>query len=134
MECEYGSNPNPNCDNVVTCDATGWSFPTPGVACPMGTCPASYSAVPQGKQCTPLGLDCAYPQGQCNCADSVPVSQPNPVWLCSTPQTGCPEPRPDLGSSCSQPGLSCDYGACTGGIAMSCQDGYWQRAEVACPV
>jgi hypothetical protein len=135
MQCEYGGNPNPACDYVETCTANGtWSDPPPGPACPSGTCPATYADVPQGKDCTPMGLDCAYPQGQCNCASTVPVSGPNPAWQCSTPAPGCPEPRPSIGSACSQPALFCDYGACTGGVALQCTDGVWKQAVTACPV
>ena len=134
LECEYGSDPNLACNDVVTCTSSGWSFPTPGVMCPTGTCPATYAAVPQGKACSPQGLDCAYAEGECNCADTLPVSQQGPVWQCVTPPQGCPEPRPRLGSACSQAGLSCDYGACTGGIALVCTDGYWQQEQTGCPV
>ena len=136
LECEYGSNPSTACNEIATCDSTGWSFSGASgpSTCPGGTCPATYADVPQNKTCTPLGLDCAYAQGQCNCARTALVSVGDtPVWQCSTPATGCPEPRPRLGSACSQPSLECDYGACTGGIAEQCLDGIWQRAETACP-
>ena len=56
-----------------------------------------------------------------------------PFWLCSVPASGCPDPRPRLGEACSQPALFCDYGSCTGGIAVQCTDGNWQREETACP-
>jgi hypothetical protein len=135
MECEYGDDPNPECNQIETCESNDeWSYPPPGPVCIPGTCPASYAQVPQGKQCTPQGLDCAYSEGQCNCADTVPVSSPGPVWQCSQPAAGCPNPRPRIGESCTQPGLSCDYGACTGGIALECTDGSWQQAVTACPV
>jgi hypothetical protein len=133
LECEYGSDPNPSCNEVLTCETGGqWSVPPP-VHCLPGTCPATYADVPQGKACSPAGLDCAYSQGQCNCAGTLPVST-GTVWQCSTPPSGCPEPRAALGAACSQPGLSCDYGSCTGGIAEQCVDGYWQRENTACPV
>jgi len=132
LECEYGNDPNPSCDQVISCTSTGWSFPSHN-ACPPGTCPASYSAVPLGKDCTPFGLDCAYAEGQCNCAGTVPVSGPNPVWQCSTPAMGCPEPRPRLGSSCTMETLSCDYGSCTGGVAMKCTNGIWLVEHTPCP-
>jgi len=135
ISCEYGDDPNPECNTIVTCQGSaGWSGPPPGSHCMPGTCPATYADVPQGKDCSPFGLDCAYPQGQCNCAETVPASGPNPVWQCSTPASGCPEPRPREGSACSSPGLTCDYGACTGGVSLECSDGYWRVAQVACPV
>jgi hypothetical protein len=135
ISCEYGSDPNPECNVIVTCQGSaGWSAPPPGFHCMPGTCPATYADVPQDKDCSPQGLDCAYPQGQCNCAPTVPASGPNPVWQCSTPASGCPEPRPREGTACSSPGLTCDYGACTGGVSLECSDGYWRVAVVACPV
>jgi hypothetical protein len=133
MQCEYGDNPNQDCNAVISCDASGWSGPS-HTACPTGTCPATYADVAQGQACLPQGLDCAYPQGQCNCAFTVPVSNSGPVWQCSTPAQGCPDPRPRIGSSCTQPGLDCDYGACTGGINLECVDGTWQQQATACPV
>jgi hypothetical protein len=133
MQCEYGDNPNPECNDIETCEMNGeWSFPAPGPACPMGTCPATYADVPQGKTCPQQGLDCAYPQGQCNCSTPA-LAGPGIEWLCSTPAAGCPDPRPDIGTSCAQPGLSCDYGACTGGVELQCTDGTWQQEETACP-
>jgi hypothetical protein len=90
--------------------------------------------VPVGQACSPAGLDCAYAEGQCNCTGTVPVAGPKPEWQCSTPADGCPEPRPRIGDACSQPGLACDYGACSGGIGLQCTDGYWQREIVPCPV
>jgi hypothetical protein len=133
LQCEYGTNPNPACNTDYTCGATGWSYPPHGPICPTGTCPASYSAVPQGKSCTPAGLDCSYPEGQCNCAETLPVSTGGPVWQCATPAPGCPSPRPDIGSACTQTGLECDYGACTGGVMLQCKDGYWQEVVTPCP-
>jgi hypothetical protein len=134
MECEYGTNPNPVCNDTETCMANGtWSYPTPGPACPAGTCPATYADVPQGKECMPQELDCSYPEGQCNCAFT-PVASTTPVWQCSTPAQGCPEPRPNIGAACTQPGLACNYGSCTGGVELQCTDGSWQIVETPCPV
>ena len=135
LVCEYGTDANPACNEVLTCGASGWSYPPPGgTRCPSGTCPPTYADVPQGQVCSPIGLDCAYAHGQCNCAGTVPVSGPNPVWQCTTPAAGCPDPRPRIGSSCPQEGLSCDYGACTGGVEQQCTGGVWAQQETACPV
>jgi hypothetical protein len=54
------------------------------------------------------------------------------VWQCLMP-AGCPEPRADLGTACSQQGLQCDYGACSGGIAETCMNGIWVQTFVPCP-
>ncbi|HEY8088118.1 MAG TPA: hypothetical protein VIF09_09735 [Polyangiaceae bacterium] len=134
LRCEYGSNPNPNCNEIETCESTGWSYPTPGPACITGQCPASYADAKAQATCTQVGTDCAYPQGQCNCSyGPLPGTGNTASWYCETPPGGCPEPRPDLGTSCTQEGLTCDYGACYGGIAVACQDGIWTEGGVACP-
>jgi hypothetical protein len=131
LECEYGTNPNPTCNVIASCSTTGWGIQSAG-GC-SGTCPASYSDVPQGQTCSPEGLDCAYSQGQCNCSRTFPVGGPTPVWQCTTPMAGCPEPRAPLGSPCSQEGLSCNYGGCSGGVAEQCTGGYWRRELLPCP-
>jgi hypothetical protein len=133
LDCEYGSNPNPSCNELAECEATGWTFSPIGPPCPTGMCPATYADVPKNKTCSPDGLDCAYPEGECNCTGDVEIAGPNPQWQCTTPAGGCPEPRPRIGSACTQPNLSCDYGACAGGVAVECQNGVWTQEGVACP-
>jgi hypothetical protein len=134
LECEYGTNPNPECNYGEMCTVNGWSYPAPTIACPPGTCPATYADVPQGQTCMPSTLDCAYSQGQCNCASTVPVAGPNPEWQCSTPAAGCANPRPRIGSACMQPGLDCDYGHCTGGVELVCSGGIWSAVDAPCPI
>ena len=126
-------DPNPACNELERCTASGWSYPTPGARCPSGMCPATYVDVHVGIVCSPEGLDCSYAEGQCNCARTFPARM-LPTWQCAMPAKGCPEPRPLLGSSCSDANLRCDYGACAGGIAMACRQGYWQQAFVVCPL
>jgi hypothetical protein len=89
--------------------------------------------VPVDKACTPGGFDCAYPEGQCDCTYLTLTANGTPVWQCVTPPSSCPEPRPRIGSACTQDGLQCDYGACIGGAAVQCKDGIWQQFGVACP-
>ncbi len=132
LKCEYGTNPNPACNQVETCEPSGWSIPAPG-QCEQGTCPARYIDVPQNKSCSPLGLDCSYAEGQCNCAQALPVGGATPIWQCAYPGKGCSEPRPRIGSACSQPGLACDYGACTGGVNLVCTGGAWVEQQTPCP-
>jgi len=134
LECEYGNNANPGCDEIVDCTSGGWAAAT-GENCSMqGTCPATYAAVPKNQMCEPAGFSCGYSEGQCNCAvQSLAVHQ-YPIWQCTPTTTGCPTPRPDLGTPCSVPSTTtCDYGACNGGIAESCSGGFWKRAETPCP-
>jgi hypothetical protein len=118
---------------IFSCTAAGWAPPTGAPTCPGGTCPLTYDAVPQNMSCSPAGLDCSYLKGQCNCAGTLPVSTMGPVWQCSIPAQGCPNPRPRIGDACVQPGLSCNYGACAGGVELDCTDGFWRQALVPCP-
>jgi hypothetical protein len=130
-QCEYGDNPNVSCNVVAECGASGW-IPAPTPACPSGTCPASYSGVGQSAACSPSGLDCAYLEGQCNC--SVARGAAAPTWQCFTamPKQLCPEPRPRAGSACYAIGTLCDYGACSGGVALICEGSYWQISAPQC--
>jgi hypothetical protein len=132
LECEYGSNANLACNQLYTCQSSGWL--TGEVACPEPTCPASYSAVPTGHKCDTDGGICGYPQGTCTCSSGSPPLINGPEWQCFPAQAGCPSPRPDIGTGCTaSPSLVCNYGACSGGISLSCTDGTWQDAETACP-
>jgi hypothetical protein len=140
LVCEYGSNPNSQCDMLYGCTSSGWSDETTKSACPTTECPASYASVSgpsQDHPCTVNGAECSYPtQGTCLCT-SDPGGLPTtggPLWECTAATAMCPSPRPRLGSACSTEGASCDYGACTGGIEIVCKGGYWLRDEmVACP-
>ncbi len=134
LECEYGNNANPGCDSIVDCTQSGWQAATGENCSNQGTCPTTYADVPKNQACMPQGFSCGYSDGQCNCAiESMSVHQ-NPVWQCTPTTTGCPTPRPDLGAPCSTASsTTCDYGACTGGIAEVCVGGAWARAQTACP-
>jgi hypothetical protein len=57
----------------------------------------------------------------------------NAVWYCVPTPAGCPPPRPHLGDPCAQPGLDCNYGACSGGVDVVCKSGFWQEQLTACP-
>ena len=132
-QCEYGTDPDPNCNEIVECMSGTWAGGGTGAKCPVGMCPLRYVDVPKGQACPESGVDCAYKEGQCNCSFTSPSGTMNtPTWHCFSPP-GCPEPRPDVGTPCTQDGLSCDYGACTGGLAETCTSGYWQWAMTACP-
>jgi hypothetical protein len=133
LQCEYGTSPSPSCDHFVDCASGIWAS-NGNTICAVGTCPAHYTDVTEGATCTPDGLDCAYAEGQCDCTFSLPAGGTMPTWHCFHP-TGCPEPRPRVGDACtpSQDGLMCDYGACMGGIAETCSNGYWHWTMLPCP-
>jgi hypothetical protein len=144
FSCEYGGDQDLECDTLATCSNATWSLteaPTDGF-CPTSKpgkngCPASYSGVHVGQACSGV-TDCAYPQGRCAC--TVPIGGPVELedagaeWICETPESGCPEPRPQAGTSCDSEGLTCDYGTCTlpGGTAMECAGGRWSVSFSAC--
>jgi hypothetical protein len=146
LECEYGSNPVQGCDAVSTCEGT-WQTTAPGDSnCSTtlgGGCPLTFDGVSQGSTCADRGLICNYPRGRCACTESlggpvmlVDASTPG-HWYCQDPgTTGCPMPRPPLGSACTDDGVSCDYGTCNvpGGSAEQCEDGIWKPEAVPCPL
>lgn len=135
LRCEYGTNPNPSCNQIFACTPSGWVDQTSGSACPAGQCPATYASVPSGQDCSPESLTCAYPEGECICTRSFGGPQMlTPKWDCIPATDGCPSPRPDIGTSCSQAGLDCNYGACSGGVDLVCKDGRWQQQIIPCPL
>jgi hypothetical protein len=133
--CEYGPNPDPNCNTVVQCTSTGWLTTMGGLCPPPGApCPTKYGAVPVNQDCTQDNLTCSYPEGVCICTQEFGgATRVTPGWDCFPTQAGCPSPRPELGTLCSQPGLDCNYGGCSGGIEEVCKGGYWQPQLVPCP-
>jgi hypothetical protein len=148
LTCEWGSSNVAGCDTIGVCRGGAFDFNAinPGVRdCGGGppiACPSSYASVPVGQTCTPAGGYCDYSEGRCACGQPAgPVllvdGSPAEIWMCQKPQSGCPQPRPRLGSSCSIEGQFCDYGGCgevPGGSAEQCTGGVWVEAEEACPL
>jgi hypothetical protein len=145
LTCEYGSDPNVYCDTVAQCMGGAWEVNVPPPSgCPTppnpSACPATFASVPVGQHCGNLvGTTCDYAQGFCGCA--VPSMGPYPddasavaIWICDSPQAGCPMPRPKLGTACSQEGLQCDYSPCSlpTGTSLVCQSGAWQEQQFGC--
>lgn len=143
--CEYGGDPNYECNTIAMCTSSGWNVQAPvGEPCPTPSnstsCPDAFFDVPTGQHCGALvGLTCSYPQGFCGC--SVGSGGPVPAdasavatWVCDTPEPGCPMPRPKLGTACTQDGLQCDYSPCAlvMGESVACQNGAWQDQPYGC--
>jgi hypothetical protein len=133
LTCEYGTNPDPYCNSLYECDGAHWMAET-GPKCPVPTteCPPT----PPTGNCSSLQQICPYTQSTCICTDDpggLPL-QGGPVWSCIPITSGCPSPRPDLGTPCSGAQMDCDYGQCSGGIGLQCKGGYWSQANTACPV
>jgi hypothetical protein len=145
LSCEYGSDPNIQCDALAVCENGHWATTSPpkNSLCPTSApgqngCPSSYAAVPVGQGCSGE-IECGYSQGRCGC--TVALSGPAQIdagarWECEAPQAGCPEPRPRAGTACTAEGQSCDYGGCTlpGGTNMVCTNGAWTQGPTACPL
>ena len=135
-ECEYGASATTACNKVYKCESTGWRTEAPSGACPVSTCPASYGMVDVAATCAPSGATCAYAEGTCTCAPPSPATVPSEPdqWQCFPAQTGCPSPRPKLGSACAtSTATSCNYGACADGVELVCRGGIWVSKSVACP-
>jgi hypothetical protein len=136
VTCEYGESPDPYCNDLYECSGAMWLAET-GPACPVatGACPTTYGSATGS--CSSDEQICPYAQGTCICTSDpggLPIEN-GPVWSCTPTTAGCPAVRPDLGTPCSAPASrSCDYGQCSGGVAESCQGGYWQLStDNACP-
>jgi hypothetical protein len=147
--CEYGNDPRVGCDPIYVCQGNQW-VPDDVGGCglldgPDGgnspACPATFAGVDQGGQCSVSGAECLYPEAFCQCAVNCfgacagPDSGIPTTWQCDVPDpaNGCPIPRPRLGTSCHVPGKQCDYGACSGNIAETCQYDVWVESSVPCP-
>jgi hypothetical protein len=148
LTCEWGTSNVPDCDTQETCAGGLWTLMVQGpggLDCGGGppiVCPASYGGVPVYQSCSPYRGYCDYPQGRCGCSPPATItvnidgSFQGPFWQCQQPTTpGCPQPRPRLGSVCTQDGLTCEYGDCNevpGGNAEVCRGGVWVTTVVAC--
>jgi len=145
LSCEYGGDPDVECDTLAVCVNGAWSVtdsPTDGL-CPTSPpgkngCPGSYSDVPVGQGCSGV-TECDYPQGRCGCTlqQGGPAQFPDAgaQWVCEQPTKGCPEPRPQAGTACDSSGVNeCDYGSCAlpGGVLMVCTNGTWGVEYTAC--
>ena len=104
------------------------------------SCPADFGTLPNGGACPQSpGPTCVYGKGMCGCVPCVGDSGTGQQqeWLCEPfPQPqGCPEPRPLIGSACTQDGQSCAYGTVCGVIKQQpmliCQSGRWQSQPFA---
>jgi hypothetical protein len=139
--CEYGSDPH--CNTYAQCVSGGGGFswlvspPDPSCAGNPPACPEVLGAdAGHGGEC-PIQGSCTYSEGKCSCTSCKEEDgESGTDWICGGWQTptGCPEPRPLLGSACASEGLECDYGgSCCAvldlGPDMLCTGGYWALIE-----
>jgi hypothetical protein len=144
-ECEYGSDPNYRCNQILACTRGTWtpvafSYPSDGApTCPTprdSQCPATEADVSNGGSCT-TPMTCGYATGVCDCAEpELPTTGTGVTWACDDADVTCPQVRPSLGETCATGGQTCNYGACTipEGVALECMGGTWQVTNVACPL
>lgn len=144
LQCEYGQSEYPACDTVVQCSSGSWqSYPMGGV-CPApnpSSCPPTMAAA-NGSSCDPGpygATSCFYPTGGCYCGSlggPIPIEPdggyPPQTWFCDDPGPGCPLPRPRIGSTCTDEGVSCQYLQCN--FAQSCTGGVWVSQPEGCAV
>lgn len=136
--CEYGDDPNVDCNAVLECTESGWRGSLPsGATCPTPTgadpsCPAFDLAL--DTTCEHLGSTCTYATGLCACS-AKPGYGGALRWGCIPLPPGCPASRPRFGATCTTEGRLCDYGECNMRIGyvgpqMKCQDGTWVRDDM----
>jgi len=144
LECEYGTSEYPGCDAVTQCESGTWQEEQSGGFCPginPSQCPSSMAAA-NGQSCDPGqygSVSCWYATGGCYCGSLGGPIMVEPdggyapqTWQCDDPGPQCPQPRPRIGSTCSDEGLSCQYLECD--FAESCTGGIWVSEPEGCAV
>jgi hypothetical protein len=151
LVCEYGADPQVECNTLVACSGGVWvtAQAPETVGCDIEnppSCAPTYGDVPLGS--CPVVMNCFYPTARCSCSACGLISGVCPAsdggaaealnWICDVPSTNstdCPVPRPRVGSTCSLhlPGAACDYGACHGGITLQCSEFVWRELMQPCP-
>jgi hypothetical protein len=144
LRCEYGSDPH--CTTIAECSGPGpngpftWHLTPPDPSCAGNPpqCPATYGTPANGAACPYQGT-CSYPDGRCECVVCTGDGGQGHEWACDTYRmpAGCPEPRPALGTACTQEGQDCAYGpACCAivdvGPDMVCRNGVWTTVPIGC--
>ena len=141
LQCEYGGAWwSVACDDVLQCQSGLWTVfhpsydpcsPAPG---PNPSSCADYTTLSQGGSCDVQGTSCYFSQGVCSCqaplGGPVQIDAGNDAYWGCLPGSGCPWPRPMLGSACATEGTSCTYEECSYG--QSCQNGIWQGDLEGC--
>ncbi|HEY1959714.1 MAG TPA: hypothetical protein VGH28_29090 [Polyangiaceae bacterium] len=131
LDCEYA------CGDVVICADGAWAGAVLGggpPSCDAGPsapdCPSTESAITPSASCANAGDTCVYSTGICACTGPFdPTPDAGATWFCG-PESGCPMPRPRIGTACATPSQECDYAACGDGVV--CTAGVWQPAGMGC--
>jgi hypothetical protein len=103
----------------------------PGTDCTdWSGCPTSAGT----GMCGENGAYCDYPTERCECSVGEPPTA-MPYWHCEDPGSGCPVPRPRLGTPCTSGAaiILCDYGGncneITGGVDEECIGDIWVQTK-----
>jgi hypothetical protein len=137
LGCEYGADPNPNCNSLAECKTASGSLQWTirhGVGSGLfaGSCPTRDGGASCSGGATLAcsdGLSCNHPSGRCACVhqipgDAGPPTPPTLQWVCDGAGKSCPAQRPVLGSVCdTAESTTCTYHASC--IEMSCHAGVW---------
>ena len=144
LTCEYGGEgPYLACSTIATCRADkSWISNGGGAECTAlqsendPACPSSYEALEPGAACPAIHGACVYPEGRCACAScfSPDAGGSAKGWSCVRwpSPTGCPTPRPRIGSSCAVDGQECGYATFCSAVGsglpdLTCSNGLWQE-------
>jgi hypothetical protein len=144
--CDYGNAAEVECNERASCTQNQWSRSPASGECQA--CPATYEARSPGAPCTTTAAHpfvCSYYEGTCGCVPDHPGAGADaggdagaPVltgtWRCTKPADGCPARRPIAGNACVRT-MSCDYGSCLFGMALSflCQGTWSAEGKPTCP-
>lgn len=129
--CEYGDDPQYQCNQLALCGLEGWVVQSAGggPSCPTSLpaeCPASFAEALAPAGCPSSSANetvCRYPEGMCSCQPA------QATFTCKSPAgPGCPAARPHAGTPCGPPCTLWGSGTCDG-ESMKCRCGVWQLVE-----
>ena len=137
LACEYGANWSVACNSTFTCESDHtWHDTSNHAGClDASMCPTS--APIHDSACTSYA-SCDYSAEHCICitqCGGIPLPS-DPRWICQPNPTGCPFPRPDIGTPCASEGENCAYTVecCSGGTDLVCSGGSWRSSPtLPCP-
>jgi hypothetical protein len=131
--CEYGDDPRGElCHVAAICIHNAWSVLEVSPSCPPardpGTCPASADDA-RDQPCAVSGSFCVFGPIPCECTScpaggglDLKTCPGAPTWHCAAGNPandpGCPPARRNLGTTCEDEALDCDYGCQSGNVEM----------------
>lgn len=109
MHCEYTNDPRPECRPLYNCENGHWEFDS-SCACAPPTdsiCPQDPGSPPASACPGNVIVVCQFSDGShCGC-------EADGTWVCPPPpEDGCPPEAPNVGTTCPEEDLECNYGDC----------------------